>query len=158
MDCQDCGQQEASVVFTQVVEKEKFVFHLCRACACKRSGEIESETVAVSTFTFPAVSEETASLVCETCGTTFGEFRKSGRFGCIDCYDAFDSQLHSVFKLIHGLDVHKTDATTGEGVLQERKLSALQDQLEHAVTEEAFEEAAKLRDQIARLKGHAGVL
>ena len=158
MECQDCSQEEASVVFTQVVDKEKFVFHLCKSCAAKRSGEVSTETVAVSTFTFPPETGNTVSLVCPTCKTTFDEFRKSGRFGCMDCYEAFESELLAVFRQIHGLDNHKADATTEEEGLQERKLSVLQEQLDQAVSEEAFEEAARLRDQIAKLKGHAGVL
>ena len=159
MDCQDCSHEEASVVFTQVVDKDKFVFHLCKSCAAKRSGEVNSETIAVSTFAFPAEEEKVADLVCPTCGTTFAELRKSGRFGCADCYEAFDSVLPGVFKQIHGLDLHKTDEEApGDEALQERKLSVLQEQLDQAVSEEAFEEAAKLRDQISKLKGHAGVL
>ena len=158
MECQDCSQEEASVVFTRVKDKEKFVFHLCKSCAAKRSGEVCAETVAVSTFTFPPEKRKTVSLVCPTCKTTFGEFRKSGRFGCMDCYEAFESELPAVFRQIHGRDNHKADATTEEEGLQERKLSVLQEQLDQAVSEEAFEEAARLRDQIAKLKGHAGVL
>ncbi len=146
------------MVFTQVVDKDKFVFHLCKSCAAKRSGEVNSETIAVSTFTFPAVEENVADLVCPSCGTTFAELRKAGKFGCAGCYEAFDTELHGVFKQIHGLEVHKADEVTQEDALQERKLSVLQEQLDLAVSEEAFAEAAKLRDQISKLKGHAGVL
>jgi len=38
---------------------------------------------------------------CPTCRTSFADFRASGRFGCPDCYEQFQSQLEDLLPRVH---------------------------------------------------------
>ena len=86
---------------------------------------------------------------------SYEEFKKIGRLGCSHCYDAFASQLERLLKRIHGDDRHR-----GKGPIEAEQsaqgvdeLEQLREELAQAVAEEAFEEAAQLRDRIRILKG-----
>ncbi|HLA40172.1 MAG TPA: UvrB/UvrC motif-containing protein [Candidatus Glassbacteria bacterium] len=92
-----------------------------------------------------------AALVCPECGETFAEFQKRGLFGCAACYRMFAPELDRLLKRIHGACRHKADAPDGEKIGRE-SLFFLERQLKQAVARDAFEEAARLRDQIALRK------
>ena len=89
---------------------------------------------------------------------TYEEFRKVGRLGCSQCYEAFGTPLRRLLKRIHGSDTHvgrgpRSPRTagpagaTGEGG-QPRSLEKLREALQAAVDTEEYERAAQLRDRI----------
>jgi len=91
-------------------------------------------------------SSDTAA--CPACGFSNEDLRKIGRLGCPQCYDVFEDMLKGVIK-----DCQKGPRHTGKvphGMMT-LKLKRLEEQLDDAVREERFEEAAKLRDQIKSL-------
>jgi protein arginine kinase activator len=97
MICQDCNQEEAAVVFTQIKGDTKQVFHLCKVCADKRCGVAGEQTVAdtecaEAKVVWPLASGD-ADLVCAACGRSLAEFKQRGRFGCAACYGAFSERL-----------------------------------------------------------------
>ena len=88
---------------------------------------------------------------------TYEEFQKVGRFGCQSCYSAFDRHLERLLKRIHGTARHQ-----GKGPVEKREIGApeeelarLRRELELAVADEAFEQAAELRDRIVALETQA---
>ncbi|NLE65424.1 MAG: hypothetical protein GX606_05880 [Elusimicrobia bacterium] len=112
----------------------------------------------------PATAKE--ELKCPTCGLTYDEFRKLGRFGCAQCYVAFHSQLRTLLKKIHGSNSHlgkhpehvsplvidevpSSGAVTDPG---EEALDHLRLRLQKAIMEEDFEQAAVLRDKIRKIE------
>ena len=42
------------------------------------------------------------AVVCKTCGRNWGDYERTGRLGCSDCYKTFEAQLDSVIRQIHG--------------------------------------------------------
>jgi len=44
----------------------------------------------------------TSFAVCTNCATDFETFKKSGKFGCSECYSAFEKLIMPVIKQIHG--------------------------------------------------------
>ena len=44
---------------------------------------------------------------CPSCGMTYDELRRTGKFGCSSCYDAFEPYITGSLKSIHGDNVHK---------------------------------------------------
>jgi protein arginine kinase activator len=46
------------------------------------------------------------TIVCPECGMTYQEFRIKGRFGCVKCYDAFESGLSPLLEKVHGATEH----------------------------------------------------
>jgi len=152
MLCQKCNKEPATVVFTQILDQEKSVQHLCGPCAEEMG---EAHGVVVSVKTGGGREEPTADAdpgpTCEVCGTTFAEFSKAGLFGCPGCYEGFSSRLPRVLRKIHGVPTHDAQvppADPAPGAL----LEALEAQLAKAVSREAFEEAGQLRDRIALLR------
>jgi len=118
------------------------------------------------------------SLKCPNCGMTFKDFKKLGRLGCGECYSAFRSFLGPLLKRIHGANLHcgktpvsriakltrKTRAAGGAGASSGAReagtmdppvkdtVQSLRARLQKAIETEAYEEAAKLRDQIKELE------
>lgn len=166
MICQECGQKPATIHFTKIVNGEKTEFHLCETCAGEK-GEMFSSP---SNFTINhllsgllnfngagnaiggPVTEK--PLRCETCGLTYSQFSKSGRFGCVDCYTSFADRLDPLLKRIHGNMEHsgKVPQRSGGKIKLKKELQELKLQLQQKVAREEFEQAAKLRDKIKQLE------
>jgi protein arginine kinase activator len=91
----------------------------------------------------------TASI-CPQCGLSIGEFHKTGRLGCSECYTVFRDELMPVFRRIHGHDHHvgKVPALNPLHMETRKTLLVLRRQLKQAVEREEFEKAAELRDRI----------
>lgn len=94
------------------------------------------------------------TLACPDCGLTYGAFIDSNRFGCATCYTAFEEHLDTALEEIHGARTHVGRVPSGmtpdaEARCEHRRL--LQQQLDEAVADERFEEAARLRDELQGL-------
>lgn len=163
MLCDHCLKNNASVHMTTFVNGQVKTVHLCPACAAKKK-----HSAAIPGFSFNDLmsafydSEETETLVCEKCGTTLVDFKKTGRLGCAECYKVFEASIGPVLKGIH-MNVKHTGKRPGqrvkidtkvntEKVSIENKKAALKRELKVAISTENFEEAAKLRDEIALLE------
>jgi protein arginine kinase activator len=84
----------------------------------------------------------------------FVEFRNTGRLGCPHDYDAFAEELTPLLENIHGDSRHagKTPRRLPQTRHTQSELSRLRRELQSAVSQEAYEEAAKIRDQIRTLE------
>jgi len=159
MKCQVCGKHEATVLYTHISEDEKKVLYLCAECVAARqmtkrekpvpAVEPKAE-VKVAVQLTQAQDGQEVEPKCSHCGLTYDEFRKHGRFGCHLCYESFSGQLGRLLRRIHGADQHR-----GKGLVprhrhqaMEAGLRELQQALSAAVASEAYEQAARLRDQI----------
>ena len=92
---------------------------------------------------------------CAYCGTSLRDFRASGRLGCAHCYGAFEQSLRELLRRVHGSTKHegwRYQARDPELVTRAETLRDLRDKLQRAVSDEAFETAASLRDQIRGLE------
>ena len=159
MRCQNCNRREAAVLFTQIVDQEKRITYLCRACADEKSGSAGGTAPASEAVSDAAGDSQQAgaSLVCPKCGETFAEFQKVGLFGCAACYGAFEPELDCLLKRAHGACRHIAGAVE-DGKPDSENLFFLEKQLRQAVERDAFEEAARLRDRIVILKAQVGGL
>jgi len=100
---------------------------------------------------------------CTGCGLQLEEFRRKGRLGCPQCYEAFAAHLGEVFERVHGARQHVgrlpgTDAqlpappSDALALDREKRLVDLRQKLEIAIREEAYENAARLRDELRQLE------
>ncbi len=91
---------------------------------------------------------------CPRCHMRRTDFKKTGRFGCAECYEAFAEELPPLLKAMHRSDHHagKIPKREGARVTANAELAALQKKMDKAIAAENFEEAAKLRDQIAQTR------
>lgn len=98
---------------------------------------------------------DAAQLTCPNCGISFGEFRAQGLLGCPEDYTEFGELLMPLIRRAHDdCDVHrgKRPGQTNDVGKLRVQIRSLERQLEDAVAEEAFEDAARLRDQLNTLR------
>jgi protein arginine kinase activator len=161
MLCELCKQTQATVHLTEIINDQMSELHLCETCANQKGAQVESHfglsdlLSGLADFGKTQEPEEAGGKACASCGMTYDDFRKAGRLGCAECYTTFKRSLASLLKRIHGSPIHvgkspvrllKPAKATKTDVLELRR------KLERAIEEEAFEEAARLRDQIRRLE------
>ncbi len=114
------------------------------------------------------------NVKCKTCGMTYNDFIDTGMFGCSDCYDTFSGPIDSLLKNLHGTARHigrgvkNVDDLLGKNTKSKtsnkteniskssddknaQKLEDLQKQLDKAIKEERYEDAAKIRDKIKEM-------
>jgi protein arginine kinase activator len=168
--CPECGKRPATLHYTKILNGQKTEFHLCEVCAQEKeehmpifengfsfhqllSGLLNVET-SIAENNANTIVQPQISLRCPTCGLTYNQFSKIGRFGCGDCYKTFHDRLTPLLRRIHGNSTHRgkiPERTKGELKVR-RELEKLKELLSVKVREEAFEEAAKIRDQIRLLQ------
>ena len=172
MLCQNCGNNEANIRYTQIINGVKKEIALCSKCA-KEIGmdkmEIPDFPINLNSFLgdfFNDYAEnallpsfQTNSLKCNNCGTTYDDFVKTGMFGCSDCYDTFSDPIDSLLKNLHGTSKHigrgeKTiNNKQGKKIVKKEESkedmnSDLQKELDKAILEERYEDAAIIRDKL----------
>jgi protein arginine kinase activator len=167
MLCNICGKNPATVHLTEIVDDQMSELHLCEACAREKSAAMEQHfglgdlLGGLAEFEKPGKEKQVAeilSLKCPNCGMTYADFKKIGRLGCSSCYGAFRKYLAPLLKRIHGSGTHfgKAPVQVAKATKKTPDLQELRLRLQKAVQEEAFEEAARLRDQIRELESKEG--
>ncbi|MDX1622778.1 MAG: UvrB/UvrC motif-containing protein [Gemmatimonadota bacterium] len=162
MKCEDCGENKATVHFTQIVNDETETFHLCQACAEARglkTSPVETQ-VPLSDFLSemgaPIFTKATnANVSCPRCGCSFRQFRNTGRLGCAHCYLTFEEEMSALLRKIHGSNEHVgivEAGTIGPMEESEERIIGLRRELRRAVEAEEYERAAELRDEIKGLQ------
>lgn len=167
MICNICGTKEATIHLTEITNGQMVEVHICESCAEEKGTEFKTY------FNFgdllasvPGLEELIASsgkktaLVCKACGMVYEEFGKNGRLGCAQCYEAFRKPLAAVVKQVQrsGYHVGKKPSKIEKSVRSVHDLRQLQERLRKSIEAEAFEDAARLRDEIRQLeeKGKKG--
>ena len=160
MVCNVCGQNEASIHLTEILNNQMMEVHLCEACAEQKGADFKSHfdfnklLASLADFGAELKPERVAKLVCKDCSMTYEEFGKTGRLGCGNCYQTFEKLLLPLIKRIQRDTKHVGKSPTkaiGE-VKQVLELRELQERLKKSVQSETFEEAAKIRDRIQELQ------
>lgn len=168
MQCQECGKRPATLHFTKIVGGEKTELHICESCARDKgefipgtqsgfsihnllSGLLDFEQAGAGTAKPPAVR-------CDTCGMTYAQFSKIGRFGCSHCYRHFGERLDPLLKRVHGNTVHvgKIPKRAGGKVKAQREIERLKLEMRGHIDKEDFEAAARIRDTIRQLEKDIG--
>lgn len=157
-ECQNC-QEPKKIHLTQIVGGKVKQLDLCEACPHAKGisdpagfdllGELlpgEKEVVASHEILF--------QLECRVCGCTTAEFRKTGRFGCSECYKTFFDIIQTFLS-----DMHRGTRHIGKWPKNARnrlklldEISQLEQEILEAVESEHFEVAARIRDKIKTLK------
>jgi len=158
MKCQRCPKQ-ATLHITEVLGDEGFdEAHLCEECAKKYLYEPPTPPKkpakggdAVIEGGEPDVIGEKA---CEACGLKFVEFRNHGRLGCPHDYDSFKDDLIPLLESVHGETKHcgKTPRKPASAPGSQLELAQLKKKLQQFVTDEKYEDAARIRDRIKQLE------
>ena len=160
MVCNVCGQNEATIHLTEILNNQMMEVHLCENCAEQKGADFKSHfdfnklLASLSDFGAELKSDRGAKLICKGCGMTYEEFGKTGRLGCATCYDTFEKLLLPLIKRVQRDAKHtgKMPGKIGGDMKQVLELRELQERLKKSVQSETFEEAAELRDRIQELQ------
>ena len=175
--CQNCGKNEVTFKYTQVINGVKKEMNLCDKCARELGLKDMNFSMPInfSSFLSDFFNDYTDNLLpsfmgtqtlqCKSCGTTFDDFVNSGEFGCSSCYDLFEDRLTPILRNLQGATRHvgrgyrEITQSSGENTpikkavkKEESKLEKLQKDLQKAIKDERYEDAAKIRDEIKKLE------
>src|SRR5699024_716233 len=158
MLCQECKRNPATVHMTKIVNNKKTEMHLCENCASEKEDfnwfAPFSINNLLTSFLDPAKvtmakGQTAAPIKCQVCGMDYRQFKRTGKLGCSNCYKAFNNELYPVIKRIQGGSRHTGKIPYGQKsrIRANQEIENLKNRLQECVTNEAFEEAAELRDQ-----------
>lgn len=170
MMCEECGERAATFHLTTIAAGEKVEKNLCPSCMAKYQKKLPGidfgNLAGMLAGIMNAPKQEkkpeqpigedipaASGLVCESCGTTYEAFQKTGMLGCAKCYSAFAEPLEQMLHRIHGNVQHTGKVPSGvkSDVSIRLKIDRLKQQLVKAIADEAYEDAAMYRDQIRAL-------
>jgi len=167
MHCQRCKEQTATIHLTEINNGQRQETHLCEICAEQEGLAIKSqiplnELLSTLLASQSSGKEQPVSEVaseneesCPSCGMTMGEFQKGRLLGCANDYEELGDSLEPIIeKNQGGHTAHKgkVPANTPEDSKKQVKILQLRRELEDAVENEDYENAAQIRDRIEHLQ------
>ena len=182
MLCENCGKREANVRYSENINGLKKEMHLCEECSRKLgiAQDFRMPSMDLSNFfgsfledfttpDFMPLLSEVKQIKCDSCGSSFDDIINTGRYGCPNCYDTFETRMDPILKKLQGDNRHrgrlgkisdnnikfedeksKNKVKESKVEKKENKLEKLQEDLKQAIKEERYEDAAKLRDIIKK--------
>jgi protein arginine kinase activator len=165
MKCDMCDN-EATVHLTQIVDGKMSSANLCEHCS-KEKGITDPTGFQLADFLMGAAGQKKGkgaeptedALACPECGFTRANLKKIGRLGCPECYRTFAEDLDNMLRAMHKGTRHigKSPGLSLPSPSQaqlKKRLADLKQAIEHAVKEERYEDAARLRDEMKEAEGH----
>lgn len=163
MVCQNCERSEATTHIKRVVNGDTAETHLCADCATHLGyGDFFSGFGLNLGELFGGILENglpeaksAKALRCSKCGCSFEDIVRDGKLGCAQCYTTFYDKLLPSLQRIHGRIEHngKVSKIAEKSTKKKSHLEKLREDLNAAIEEQNFEQAAKLRDEIKGMEG-----
>ncbi|NLM19690.1 MAG: excinuclease ABC subunit B [Clostridiaceae bacterium] len=175
MLCEKCLKNEANISVKTMINGVAKTYQLCSECAQKQGlfqpgFGFESFPMsnylgqALFNFPFGSLSNQPKtigtkidkSVCCPACGQEFADFRKSGLFGCPECYSTFHDVICSMLDQIHGGHIHNVTQIVPHNIEVDKsepltEIEQLKSELKEKIQLEQYEEAAVIRDKIKEL-------
>ncbi len=163
MLCDECKEKTATVHLTQVFNGQKIESHLCGECAYQKSGllfdsgnkfSIPNFLGGMFTATYNKEALPGSRITCPKCGMSIMDIKRLGKLGCSECYRTYEQEMDASLRRIHGNSKHlgKIPLRGGEKVKIKRQIEELKGQIQEAVREEKYEQAAQIRDKVIQLE------
>ena len=116
--CQICGKGNATVHYTEIINKNVTEMHICQSCALKKGFQ---QGISPGKKFFPLADllsglmdipkamdlPEKKVTTCPYCKMSYEKFKKIGRFGCCGCYESFQDSMSKLMRRIHGSVQHQ---------------------------------------------------
>lgn len=175
MKCSHCHEKEANTHIKRIINGKKEEMYLCEECARELGvmNEFDFEPLTMDSFFGNLLGAGAAALNslagverCNYCGSSFNDIINSGKVGCAHCYDRFEDKLAPSIEKLHGRTRHvgkhvtyteEPDKSESKADSREEKPSEMSEidrlkaDLQTAVKEQRFEDAAQIRDKINEL-------
>ncbi len=158
--CNECKAKYFDKEFTQNTYAELKDFY-----GSFFSDEVEEGLIFPKSYSFGSVKsgDMPENKRCVRCGATFSELTKGKKDFCPHCYIEFKDMLSSFLVKIHGSDTYKgkngivdltpDDEISNTEVTENDNLLILKQKLTSAISDERYEDAAKIRDEIRKIEG-----
>ena len=156
--CDLCQINPAILKITQIVGNEKTDLNLCKKCAEEKGlgnplsgipSNFGAVLIGLISQGMPERTRTVSSVTCDRCGTNKTDFESKGLLGCGNCYETFVDDLKFILRRIHGSNKHIGHRpSTRRKVKKLPDINLLRRQLQSAIDDENFEEAARLRDLV----------
>lgn len=167
MICEKCKEREAVLNLSQMIDGEITDIWLCEKCVKKfgrtifnditgdRENYASFNNLLSIIFEDIGKKKEKAKIQCSKCGTTLKDIENRRLIGCEECYKIFEKDITKMVEKNNTYNEHKGEIPNrlGEKIKNKRIIRELEKELEIAIAIEAYEKAAKLRDEIKSLKG-----
>lgn len=161
--CDECGIRPAVYYETNIINGVMTERYLCEECK-KKHGTIKPNisdlfdnffTALTTPFGSYKNTQRVENKVCPKCGCTTESYLKTGFLGCSECYKTFEPLiLNSVTKIQK--DAKHTGKTPDKTYSpDEAKYNELLRKRNEAVAVEDFLLAAKINEEMNKLKGDA---
>jgi len=160
--CKQCGVRPSKIHYTEIVNNQTVTTDLCLECAESKGIDVHKTgsyglgdlVAGLIDTTARSQSEKIGKVKCPACGFDYSDFKKAGRFGCAECYTAFEAQLIPLLRQIHGSTQHdgKAPSQVGPKAIMRKELIDLKEELSNAINDERYEDAARIRDRIKALE------
>ena len=158
MKCDRCDKP-ATVHGTEISGGQKIEKHLCEDCAAEEGIAIKAEvpiSQLLEDFILHTGEPGGETMACDVCGLTFKEFREQALLGCPNDYEAFEKGLLPMLERAQdGATEHvgKVPHRAGPENKKHTAVLRLRAELKAAISDEDYERAAALRDQIKEYEG-----
>lgn len=163
MICKRCMKNVAKIKFSEVVDGHVIQHHLCSSCYESWQRDASGFTLEVPKPTRRSARDSEARQAktptaeakrCATCGTTLTRMVETASVGCATCYSVFGREIESILEGLHRGLVHRGKSLQCDDARAElaKELQARRFLLRNMLKEENYEEAARLRDEIAALE------
>lgn len=178
MQCEHCKKRKATIFYKENINGHIKEFQLCNDCATvyQQTDELEYLSICMEDFSqslllntnqnadpipqlnTPPIPKDPPS--CPVCGLTLSQLQSNSRMGCETCYAVFIPWLQLPLQL----HIPSPSSSISQGKRYPRayrqrkekqtKISSLKQELALAITTQAFEKAALLRDEIQALEAN----
>lgn len=172
MLCQNCGKNNANTHIKTMVNGDTKEFYICTECASSLGYNKMFNSSIFNTFNtdfdgflggfltkgIAGTPIANSGRKCSFCQISLDDIMNKGKAGCASCYDEFYDRLLPSIKRLHGNVAHtgKVPRSAGTKAKTVRELEDLKAQLQKAVDEQKYENAAVLRDKIKEKEKELG--
>lgn len=163
MICQNCKMNQATVFVHRIINGQEKELHLCENCAKHFDIQLSFDELFQGFLDGFLSGSQRQSFgqenliqkrVCKKCGFSYDDFKNNGKLGCDECYKIFRDDLLLVLKNIQGNVKHvgKVPVRNLSRLSFESRINNLKNDLRRAINAEKYEDAARIRDEIKKLK------
>lgn len=172
--CQVCKKAPATIHLTDIHNNIKKEVHLCETCAAEKGFNMQTAANLPQLLGLAAKKKAEAAakpakpieedIRCPMCGHRWSDFKNRGRLGCPNDYQAFGLKMRTLVAnqlapgVSSGESFHTGKTPSGKTVAVDPARSMLRElerRLRQAVAGEHYEEAARLKAEIDKLRKSA---
>ena len=148
--CDLCGGP-ATIHLTQIIDGEIRRTDLCESCQAKAGAQVPGALGELAEAAAGGSREEEPEAgpgPCPSCGCDTDSLRRTGRFGCLDCYEHFQPILGGILFALQPGRIHEGKVPEAQLARREQaqRGEQLRKELARAIREERYEDAAAYRD------------